>query len=732
MPDLPHRIENGSSAPIEAEMPRSRMGRRLLCSIATLGGIALSLIFFSLLLARERQLTEEQFHQDSKERIGAIRQGLTDRLGAVDSLAALFLGSQLVESTEFSSFNEWLYEKHQSILILGWAPHIPDARRNAHQQAVRERGFSNYEISDRDPQGKLVAAGKREDYYPILFVKPNQENPSWCGLDLEHDPAFGKILKQAIASGRPVASVGPALDSKSDSQRLYIVEAAQNEKSNPANRPADQPENNGLVLGVFNLEAIVETSLSMFPQVGIDIFLLDPSNENGEKPIYTRLSSLHKGSDKSDLETAEPDLSSAMLRHSEPVDVANGVWSVVCVPTKIYCAREKTWVPVGTLLAGLLVTGLFTGWLAMLTGRTATVEKMVTKRTRELYESEQRFRRLVDNAGDAFFLHDADGKILDVSKRACQSLGYTREELLAMTIADIDVHYISLNLMKHSKHPTEEYPVSFEGVHRRKDGTTFPVEIRLALLIVGEKRLMLSLARDITDRKRAEEALHDEQRLLRDMLDLLEQDRKLVAYEIHDGLAQQLTAAIYKFQAVELQKDSDPAAARKLFDESIGLLREALAETRRLISGLRPEILDELGVVAAIDSLIAEHRKRGGPEIEFSHPAEFERLAPPLESAAFRIVQECLTNACRYSQSPKVLVELQTAHERVQIHVQDWGIGFDPARIGTGHFGLRGIRERARLLGGAASIQSELGQGTQIHIVLPLLPPVEKDKGSEE
>jgi PAS domain S-box-containing protein len=512
---------------------------------------------------------------------------------------------------------------------------------------------------------------------------------------------------------------------------LYFVEKARNESSEPANRPADQPENDGLVLGVFNLGAVVETSLVMFQHVGIDIYLLDPSGEGGEKPILTRLSPLHEESAESDSGEVAPEHFSEKMNYLETIDVAGSTWTAVCVPTKIYCARQRTWVPVGTLLAGLLVTGLFVGWLAMLTGRTATVEKMVTKRTRELHESEQRFRRLVDNAGDSFFLHDEDGRILDVSKRACSSLGYTREELLKMTIADIDVHFISLNLLRHSKRPIEEYPVSFEGVHRRKDGTTFPVEIRLALLNVGEKRLMLALARDITDRKQSEEALQDERRLLRDMLDLLEQDRKLVAYEIHDGLAQQLTGAIYKFQAVELMKETDPAAARNMFDESMGLLREAMAETRRLISGLRPQILDESGVVAAIDALIADHRQRGGPEIEFAHPAEFERLAPPLESAAFRIVQECLTNACRYSQSPKVLVELRASHDRMQIHVQDWGIGFDPSRIEEGHFGLRGIRERARLLGGAASIQSAPGEGTQVHVVLPLLPSFEKAKDSE-
>ena len=155
-----------------------------------------------------------------------------------------------------------------------------------------------------------------------------------------------------------------------------------------------------------------------------------------------------------------------------------------------------------------------------------------------------------------------------------------------------------------------------------------------------------------------------------------------------------------------------------------------MAEARRLIGGLRPPVLDEAGVVPAIEYLVAEHQRHDGPEIEFVHEVQFDRLAPPLESALFRIVQECLTNACRYSQSPKVRVELRQAGDRVRIDVQDWGVGFDLKQIGDGHFGLRGIRERARLLGGTVSIQTAPQQGTHVTVEFPLIPLA--DNGTAE
>lgn len=135
----------------------------------------------------------------------------------------------------------------------------------------------------------------------------------------------------------------------------------------------------------------------------------------------------------------------------------------------------------------------------------------ITERKRavdSLHESEKRFRLLVEQAGDAFFIHDYAGKILDVNLRACETLGYRRQELLEMEISDVD---LEIQKEKHRHRfweplPSGEY-ITFEGVHRRKDGTTFPVEIRLGRVDFGERTHLLSLTRDITDRKQSEDEL---------------------------------------------------------------------------------------------------------------------------------------------------------------------------------------------------------------------------------
>ncbi len=637
---------------------RVRWRRLALGFFVALSGIALSLWLSGLLREQEQELAQAQFKIDANDRIEALQRIVVSQLATLSTTAAFFRGSDVHDRKDFSTFAGQVLQKQPGIQMLAWAPHVPAARRHAHEQALRGDGFPKYMISQHGAPGQLVVAGDRDEYYPILFAEPPQNNQSLLGYDLGSHAAFLAAFHEAVA-GRPTVVNFSSWDGKETDGLLYVIEPVRYESVLRGARPADQPDLDGFVLGVFRVSALVGRALDLFAPIGIDVYIARRAEKGKSAAVYTGLSSLHAAGDVTPPAGALAVPAAETIQQSRDIDVADVVWTVTCAPTAFYLAQYRTWGPLGVLLAGLFITGLLLGYLPLLAGRAARAERLVAERWRELGESERRFRHLVDNAGDAFFLRTEQGKILDVNRRACDSLGYTRKELLSMTIMDVDVTFGSINLAQYSKRPAEEYPLTFEGAHRRKDGTAFPVEIRLAPLDLGGQRLMLALARDITDRKRAETALREEQRVLRDMLELHERDRKLMAYEIHDGLAQQLTAAVYKFQTVEASRDADSGAARAMFDEGLRLLRQAMVETRRLISGLRPPVLDEAGVVAAVDYLIAEHAQHGGPEIEFVHEGNLDRLAPPLEIAVFRIVQECLNNARHHSQSRKVRVELR-------------------------------------------------------------------------
>ena len=211
---------------------------------------------------------------------------------------------------------------------------------------------------------------------------------------------------------------------------------------------------------------------------------------------------------------------------------------------------------------------------------------------------------------------------------------------------------------------------------------------------------------DITDRKRAEQALAKERQSLWKMLQASDHERQVISYEIHDGLAQYLAAAGMHFQAYDSLKETSPAEAKKAHDAAIELVRQAHAESRRLINEVRPPVIDDIGLETAISHLVQEHQKRGGPKITFDSDVPFGRLPSILENALYRIAQEALTNACRHSKSRKVLVILGQEGQDVAWKCGTGETGFDAESVKEGHFGLEGIRQRVRLLDGRLTIES--------------------------
>jgi len=201
--------------------------------------------------------------------------------------------------------------------------------------------------------------------------------------------------------------------------------------------------------------------------------------------------------------------------------------------------------------------------------------------------------------------------------------------------------------------------------------------------------------------------------------ELSEQQRSLIAFEIHDGLVQYATAAQMHFQAVAAAQESYDAAAADQFARGMILLEETIREARSLIQGLYPPSLEEGSVAAAIEVLVDQRRSDAGPKIEFEHELGELRLSSPQEIAVFRIVQEALANAMRHSGSDRIRIELIQQEGHIHLTVHDWGRGFDPGSVPPRH-GLSGIRRRALALQGRATIESSPQQGTRIVVEFPL------------
>jgi len=400
-------------------------------------------------------------------------------------------------------------------------------------------------------------------------------------------------------------------------------------------------------------------------------------------------------------------------------------------------ARIAEAVPVlrgdGTVFDADISTSLLTyrGRLAVL-----GIFRDITDRVRAeaaLRASEERYRAVVEDQTEVICRFNADGTLTFVNEVFCRFFGKACNELIGRKwqplVTPEELPIVERQILAMS--PANPIAVIENRVRSGRG------EIRWMQFVYrgffdpsGRLVEVQAVGRDVTDLKQAQEALAREHRALKRLLQSSDHERRLIAYEIHDGLAQQLAGALMQFETHAYQKDKLPELANNAFEVGIAMLRQAHFETRRLISGVRPPILDEAGIMAAIAHLVNEEQRKGGPRIELHGQIEHERLNPILENAIYRIVQEALANACQHSQSEQVIVELGQEGGKIRIEVRDQGIGFDPDAIAENQFGVAGIRERARLLGGIATIESSPGQGTRIAVELPLIFPPETNGGT--
>jgi signal transduction histidine kinase len=239
---------------------------------------------------------------------------------------------------------------------------------------------------------------------------------------------------------------------------------------------------------------------------------------------------------------------------------------------------------------------------------------------------------------------------------------------------------------------------------------------RIAELTEANRRLV----GEVQERTRAEEALAKKQRLLTDLLDSSDRERKLMAYEIHDGLAQQLAAAKMHLETAARLQRAKPGESSEALLAASRMLEQGLAEARRLMNEVRPLAIDETGIILAIERLVVAAMTSSGLQIEFRHEVRFGRLPHLVEQSLLRTVQEALTNAARHSRSDRSRIDFVQEGDSIRLEIQDWGIGFDPAGVGEGRLGLEGIRQRAKILGGTAEIDSTPGKGTRIIVRVPL------------
>jgi len=361
------------------------------------------------------------------------------------------------------------------------------------------------------------------------------------------------------------------------------------------------------------------------------------------------------------------------------------------------------------------VTG-FVGTIVDLTERKA-IEDVVRA-------SEAHLRGVLDNTPAVISLKDLEGRYVLVNRGWEELFGVSNDQMVGITNYEL----LSKTL---SSHMSKELADQFFAIDRAIIQTGEPIEFEDAMQYGDDPRLFLTvkfpikestgkitgvggISIDITERRKAIELLEAERELLHHTIEEQDQERQLIAYEIHDGLIQYVTGALMQLES--MREHARPSA--ETIENIEGILRRAVAEGRRIMNGIRTPVLDDFGVVAAVEHLIHEE-VRSSVQVEFVKDRGLERMEPKIEEAVYRITQEALTNVSKHSQSKNVRVELGRRGDRVRLEIRDWGVGFTQSKRAKGIHGLRGMTERARIVGGVCRIESTPGEGTRVVVDLP-------------
>ena len=232
---------------------------------------------------------------------------------------------------------------------------------------------------------------------------------------------------------------------------------------------------------------------------------------------------------------------------------------------------------------------------------------------------------------------------------------------------------------------------------------------------------------EVTESRRSEERLSAIEAelgaLAQHILEVREEERKAVARELHDELGQALTAIELELRAMARVHKDVGEAQRKRLGELLYMTNQAIRSVQRLCSELRPAILDRLGLEAAIEWLSGEMASRSALIPSLRIAVREGAIGPKASTAMFRIIQESLTNVVRHAGAASFAIELEEEGGAVLLRVRDDGVGISEAQASSpGSFGIQGIRERARGLGGSASIRGGPGLGTELEVRIPLPP----------
>jgi len=347
---------------------------------------------------------------------------------------------------------------------------------------------------------------------------------------------------------------------------------------------------------------------------------------------------------------------------------------------------------------------------------------------RALVESEERFcKAFYANALPLLITRLDDGMVLDANAAFAELVNRPREEILGQTTVTLGVIDAARRASIIEKLSAEGVVNDIELELRPRDREPRNGLLSLVHIVLGGQQCTLGTYRDVTEAKRAEAQLRASRSALRSLAtrqqDIREDERTRIAREIHDSLGQALTALKLQLAAAQDAAATEAPALSARLSETALMVDDLVKSVRRIATELRPAILDQLGLPAAVEWLAQDFSRRTGIRCQSTILPINGAISDELATALFRIVQEALTNVSRHAGATRVNIELGVKSDCVTLEVNDDGGGITEAgTTGPRSLGILGMRERAAVLGGVLEVAPRSGGGTRVAAWFPPAP----------
>ncbi len=497
------------------ELHQASRRTRLFVSIPVLVVVVMTVLGY--LDARERELQRAQTEFERRAEIMArtLKQTVRSELEILESIISLLETQGELDRKDFRGFVEPTFGRHPDLHGLSWNAVVAREDRAALEEKVRLEGFPQFQIAEQSPDGNVVRAGERGEYVVVLYIEPYQGNEQALGYDLASNPDRARALTAARDTGEITATPPIILVQETEEKPGFLFFAPVYRQGLPR-ETLDQRRRNlhSFVSGVFRGEPMVEEALAAFRAEGIDYRIVDTSDPDDARALYGDSTS-GDGADRSSLP----------LAWSTDLEIAGRRWTVFFKATDAYTSAAqwgRVWV---ILTGGLFLTSLLGAFLLAVGGRASAIERkaeelrwQIEERRRAekaRSESEGQFRAVFENAAVGVAIVDADEHPLMTNATLQRMLGYSGEELAAMTFSefshpeDVDSDRKAFGEMVAGSLPHYE----IEKRLITKGGATLWGHVAASLVrdSDGAPLFAVGVVRDVTQRKVAEEALQKNQ-----------------------------------------------------------------------------------------------------------------------------------------------------------------------------------------------------------------------------